>query len=177
MTVVFWILDKWKLSIHWDRRLKWWHFNKRDDAVKITTLWDTLFWFSWDYIWIELIREIYDKWSTNKEHWLNLYTLIWIQSFVSTIKENTLVKEVDICFMFLNNKIQISIMAAGYIEEVLYFDEDNWLLVIWSGTPYVIANYATQLTHKWSINIDEIFRICHRFDTSCSSEYDSLYLN
>lgn len=177
MTIIVWQCNKWKLSIHWDRRLKWWHFNRRDDAVKITTLWETLFWYSWDYIWMEVIREVYDMWSKDENNKFNLTTLIWIQSFISTIKENILLEKPEICFIFINDKIQISITDWWYIEEMMFFNKDNWLLLIWSGTRYALANYATQLSHKWEVDIQEIFNVCARFDTSCWSEYDSLYLN
>ena len=177
MTIIVWQCNKWKLSIHWDKRLKWWHFNKRDDAVKITTLWETLFWFSWDYIWIEVIREIYNMWSNDENNKFNLTTLLWIQSFINTIKENVLVDKPEITYIFMNEDIQVSIMDWWYIEEIMFFDKDNWLLLIWSGTPYALANYATQLSHKWEVDIQEIFNVCYRCDTSCWSEYDSLYLN
>jgi len=177
MTLIIWMLEWDKISIHWDRRTHWWHIDVRNDAVKITRLWDTLFGSSWDYIWMSLIREIYDKWSTDKEYGLNLHSLIWIQSFVSTIKENTLLKEVEMSYIFMNEDIQISIMSQWYIEEALEFTKDKCVIVIWSWSNYAVANYATQLIHKWSIDIDEIFSVCNRFVSCCSKEYDSLYLN
>ena len=177
MTIIIWQCNKWKLSIHWDKRLKWWHFNKRDDVVKITTLWETLFWFSWDYIWIEVVREIYDMWSNDENNKFNLTTLLWIQSFINTITENVLLDKPEIAFIFMNEDIQVSIIDSWYIENMMFFDKDNWLLLIWSGTPYALANYATQLSHKWEVDIQEIFNVCSRFDNSCWKEYDSLYLN
>ena len=116
-------------------------------------------------------------WSKDKDNKFNLTTLLWIQSFINTIKENILLEKPEICFIFINNKIQISITDWWYIEEMMFFDKDNWLLLIWFGTPYVLANYATQLSHKWEVDIQEIFNVCSRFNTSCWNEYDSLYLN
>ena len=80
-------------------------------------------------------------------------------------------------FIFINKDIQISIMSEWYIEQMMFFDKDNWLLVLWSWTSYALSNYATQLLHKWEVNIQEVFNTCERFDNACWSDYDSLYLN
>lgn len=177
MTIIVWQYDKWSLSIHWDKRIKWWHFNKRDDANKIITLWETLVWQSWDFLWTEIIKEIYEQWINDENNKFNLHSLIWIKSFIWTIKENSWIEKPSTDFIFINKDIQVSIMSEWHIEQMMFFNKDNWLLVIWSWVSYALANYATQILHKWEVDIQEVFNTCEIFDASCSKEYNSLYLN
>lgn len=175
MTLILWLKYKWQYVIYWDKMLSWWHIWKRKDAVKIARLWDTLVWYAWDNIHIDACQEYYNIWI--KERKLDLYSINWIKDFVDFIKLKSNIKEIDIDLMFINSSKQVIITSSWHIEDMLYTDINNWILAIWSWTPYALSSYYSQwLWDNNVIDINAIFHIANKFSTSCSFEYDTLVL-
>ena len=175
MTLILWLKHKWQYVIYWDKLVSWWHIWKRKDAVKITRLWDTLFWYAWDNLTISFYKECYSLWI--KETKLDLYSVNWIKDFVDFVKSKTHITDIDIDLIFINTAIQIIVTSKWFVENMLYTDINNWILVIWSWTPYALSSYYSQWLWDWDdIDINTIFHIANKFSTSCSFEYDTLVL-
>lgn len=160
-----------------DKRIVGWSSGIKDTANKIVKLDSMLLGIAWDYIPMELIKELYSKWKAEKMDIGFSETIIEIVDFLEYIKDNSNIKGCQTMFMVLTRELWFIYMESGSIEMMDYSRWFEWIIAMWDSSKLVYALADLSKDKQLKLTDWDYFDIISTLDSSVSQEHLSFSIN